>query len=728
MSPRLRRVLVCLTFLGEVIQLGLLAQTQQPLGARGRTELSADSIRGIFIAARDASGGRPHVHAVLGYPSFVLRDGRRLVTHLISLMQTKGRSDADPSEYRVRTAAEAPGGMRLIADWKMKYHDKTGEVLSVLVELSNSGARAVEVVKATTVNLLTDARWFGADSMHSFWSFQGATYPDRPDWIFPLRPGFSRENFQGMNAADYGGGIPVVDLWTRFGGVAIGSLAPRPEQLALPVSVTDEIGVQVSIEERDFVNLPARGHITLQPFVVILHSMDFFSPLRTYYRMVTGSNAVNRRIPAMAYGSEWCAWGYERSCVPRQILATLPLVQKLGMQWVTIDDGYQNADGDWMPDPVKYPRGDQDMRSLVDSIHAHGFKAMLWWVPFEAHDSAYSAEHFPDRMKEFGMALQSRLAKNHADWFQLNADGSRTQVSWWNSYTLCPALPAVRSYYVSLVKRFVKDWGFDGFKIDGQNMNAVPPCYNPNHHHTSPLDAPHAVPEFFRDVYAEATSLSPEFAFYICPCGTNFSVYNLPYVTIPVASDPVNGWQVRYRAKVYKAMLGDTVPYCGDHVELTNHLWDEVLHELRVTGEADFSSTIGVGGVPATKFTAPGIAQPDSSLILDGSKEQRWKNWLDIYRRERLSSGEYRNFYDIAYDKPETHVVVRGDTVYFALYANGKFSGKIQLRGLLRSRYNITDYVQQRSMGSVVGPIGNMDVTFENALLLKAIPIKRHGQ
>jgi len=352
-------------------------------------------------------------------------------------------------------------------------------------------------------------------------------------------------------------------------------------------------------------------------------------------------------------------------------------------------------------------------------------KARLWWVPFEAHDSAYSATQYPDRMKEFGMSFQSALATNHPEWFQLNADGSRTQVSWWNSYTLCPAVPEVRNHYKHLVARFLRDWGFDGFKIDGQNMNAVPPCYNAMHHHASPYDAPRAVPEFFRELYETATSIRRDVVLYVCACGTNFSVYNLPYVTIPVAADPLNAWQVRHRGKAYKALLGGRVPYSGDHVELTNRRWSEELQKTVIEGDEDFASTVGIGGVIATKCTAPGVPQPDTSLILTPDKERVWKKWVDLSRRERLSEGEYLNLYDIAFDRPEMHAVARGDTLYYAVYATPDFVGTVPLRGLKVQRYTILDYVHGTTLATVSGPTAELPVTVSGSLLLKAIPDNR---
>ena len=58
-----------------------------------------------------------------------------------------------------------------------------------------------------------------------FWSFQGSSHEDRRDWIKKVKPGFYEKNFMGMNASDYGGGIPVIDLWRKDAGIAIGNTA-----------------------------------------------------------------------------------------------------------------------------------------------------------------------------------------------------------------------------------------------------------------------------------------------------------------------------------------------------------------------------------------------------------------------------------------------------------------------------------------------------------------------
>ena len=36
---------------------------------------------------------------------------------------------------------------------------------------------------------------------------------------------------------------------------------------------------------------------------------------------------------------------------------------------------------------------------------------------------------------------------------------------------VCPADPAVVTYFRGLVVKIIRDWGYDGLKLDGQHMN-----------------------------------------------------------------------------------------------------------------------------------------------------------------------------------------------------------------------------------------------------------------
>jgi len=210
----------------------------------------------------------------------------------------------------------------------------------------------------------------------AFWSYQSGSYEKRPDWVLPLTLGFKQENFMGMNSSDYGGGTPVVDVWRRDVGLAVGHLERAPKLVSLPVTMPDAGHASVAVEYRHgHVLRPGESMKTFRTFVAI-HGGDYFQALRDYRDVMIAERSVRfDAAPESAFGPIWCAWGYGRKMTKNQLFGTLPVVKKLGFTWVTLDDGWQTAQGDWLLNPQKYPSGDADMRAMVDKIHAEGFKA-----------------------------------------------------------------------------------------------------------------------------------------------------------------------------------------------------------------------------------------------------------------------------------------------------------------------------------------------------------------
>ena len=115
-----------------------------------------------------------------------------------------------------------------------------------------------------------------------------------------------------------------------------------------------------------------------------MHEGDYFQTLLTYRRFMLKQGFQMAKAPDSAFGAIWCAWGYGRDFKPQQVYDTLPTVKQMGFTWVTLDDGWQNNYGDWQLDPKKFPRGDADIKAMVDRIHQEGFKAQLWWSPLSA--------------------------------------------------------------------------------------------------------------------------------------------------------------------------------------------------------------------------------------------------------------------------------------------------------------------------------------------------------
>ncbi len=626
------------------------------------------------------------------FPFLQIYDSRGQVyplTFLLNRTRIIEGSDSLPGTTRIEIPASMSDRLALIL--KFTLQKENPKILQAAFEIHNQSDRVFALNEIRFPQLQLDARDFGGKAPWEFWSFQGASYESRPDWILPLQPGFSRENFLGMNAPDYGGGIPVLDLWGRKGGIALSHLSSLPQRVAFPVQVEKEKGVWYFLRDRHPHRLAPGAIFRSLPVAIILHSGDYFNALVKYRSLMEKRGFKIEDFTPWAYEPAWCAWGYERDFTLSEIRGTLPKVKEVGFRWVTLDDGWQTANGDWNVRKDKYPGGEEGLKNFIKELHRQGFKVQLWWVPFD-------------------VAPNARLLKTHPNWVLINKEGKKQKISWWDTYYLCPAYPPVREYTRQLIHKFLAEWDLDGLKIDGQHQNAAPPCYNPAHRHQTPEESYQGTPEFFQMIYQEARKIKPEAVIQICPCGDVFNFYHMPYLNQPVASDPLSSWQIRLKGKTYKALMGPTVPYYGDHVELSD-------------GGKDFASTFGIGGVPGSKFTWPLYPRLKNDTYLTPEKEKLFKKWLRLYQQLELSKGEYRNVYDMGWDNPEGHLIVKEGNYYYAFFARSPergYSGQIELRGLDSGTYRVRDYWNERDYGTVEGPVGKLAVEFQRFLLLEA--------
>jgi alpha-galactosidase len=621
-------------------------------------------------------------------------NGKRIEDFSIRSHDERSFSDARGSGRRLTIKATA-GEIEKVET--VDSFTRFPSMLFVTVTYTNSGRSTIAVDGWRSQNYRIQAGET-RDGV-AFWSLESGSYEKRPDWAIPLKPGFDQKNYLGMNADDYGGGTPVIDVWRPDVGLAVGHAELKPELVSEPITMPDASYATVAVESDAKRTLkPGESFKTLETFLNV-HTGDYFRSLREYQKVMIAKGIHLQNPPDNAYDPIWCAWGFGRKFQPRQIDAALPEAQKLGMGWVAMDDGWQNNLGDWDLDPQKFPKGDASVRALVDKIHARGMKAQLWWAPLAGSPT-------------------SELAKKHNDWFLLDSTGGRRKISYWDAFYLCPADPAVVKYHQQLAERIFKVWGFDGLKLDGQFFNAVPPCTNPAHHHKSPLDSVQQLPYFFKAISDAAHSVKPGALIELCPCGTSYSFFTMPYYNMTVASDPESSWQVRTKGKALKALMGDKLPYFGDHVELSD-------------GGDDFASTVGIGGVIGTQYrwppydkTAPDGEMKKAKLMLTPDKEQIWAKWVQVYKEHTLSQGTYRgDLYDIGFDKPETHSVQKNTSMYYAFFA-GQWNGRVQLRGLGNKKYKVVDYVHAKSLGVVQGPSGVLKVDFKKSLLVEAKPIE----
>ena len=331
----------------------------------------------------------------------------------------------------------------------------------------------------------------GADSL--LWSFQPTSTSAQADWVLPVCPGFRQENYLGMNNTDYGGGIPMVSLWRRDGGVSVGLTEPCLRTVSMPVVWSRSSDAATMSLVRGF-------------------DENCSSPGATRWRLTTASWPCSRaissircaafrphaapprhphgRFRARAFEPVWCAWGYERQFTVGEVIGTLPKVAELGFQ--VGGRGRRLPDrrgrlGDELPFSGRRPR-----HAPYDRCHSRaGHEGQAWWAPMAADPG-------------------TRILREHPEMLLQTAEGTPEYITWWDSYYLSPVNPATERYTLGLVDRFMREWNFDGLKLDGQHLNLCLPDHNPASGLDDPEQAVERFPSFFRAIFDRARAIKPD--------------------------------------------------------------------------------------------------------------------------------------------------------------------------------------------------------------------------
>jgi alpha-glucosidase len=119
---------------------------------------------------------------------------------------------------------------------------------------------------------------------------------------------------------------------------------------------------------------------------------------------------------------------------------------------IMVDDKWQTEYGDYDFDTTKFP----NPKETLDRLHKDGFQVMLWVVPF-VHDTARS---YPF-LKENGYLLRSEKT------------GDVHFIKWWNGEAALLDLtnPDCMEWFVGQLKMLQKNYGVDGFKLDGGDIH-----------------------------------------------------------------------------------------------------------------------------------------------------------------------------------------------------------------------------------------------------------------
>jgi|GEM_PF-266023 len=192
------------------------------------------------------------------------------------------------------------------------------------------------------------------------------------------------------------------------------------------------------------------GHAPHCRFKVVEHvygrRLPFFAPLD------------KKKWPEVPVG--WISWyDYFSHVTEKEIVenarAVAAYYKPFGLKYCLVDAGWQ-ADGDgengspiggdWNAWNKKFPHG---MKWLADQIHAQGLYAGLW-------------------LSVFGNA-DEQFYEIHPNWFLHDASGNGKLGTWFGTYVADFSNPALKKYLYDTYRDHALNWGYDYFKLDGEN-------------------------------------------------------------------------------------------------------------------------------------------------------------------------------------------------------------------------------------------------------------------
>ena len=265
-----------------------------------------------------------------------------------------------------------------------------------------------------------------------------------------IAPGTQAELREGWFVSDM-----MTAVFSREVGQGIvGGFVTTGEQLS-QVWLDCEAGALTAASYADGVSVPPGGRLAserllIEPTQAPLEAMERYGDALGRAMGVRPSDDVARG---------WCSWYYYwREVSEGGVLANLEEMVKrrdqLPLEYVQIDDGWQAEIGDWLTVNEKFPRG---LGSLVDKLHASGFKAGLWLAPFL-------------------MGEKSRLWQEHPEWAVEYRPG-KPFIAMQNWGQDCYALDLTRSEVIERLKAVFRtvceEWGFDYVKVDFVYAGAV---------------------------------------------------------------------------------------------------------------------------------------------------------------------------------------------------------------------------------------------------------------
>jgi alpha-galactosidase len=181
----------------------------------------------------------------------------------------------------------------------------------------------------------------------------------------------------------------------------------------------------------------------------------FEGPFAEFVRERLGVRFFEKKNPPLSYYNSWLP--FMSAIEEKLIRESIDAVADAGFEVFTIDEGWEDAMGDWNPDPKKFPNG---LKPVCDRIIEKGMKPGLWVAIASA----------------FG---DSRIVREHPEWTikdKLGRPANLHTTGAWNGRPLVTMSLATPWYDYNLkkIKDLVRACRLAYIKID---LAAVNSCY-----------------------------------------------------------------------------------------------------------------------------------------------------------------------------------------------------------------------------------------------------------
>jgi alpha-galactosidase len=173
------------------------------------------------------------------------------------------------------------------------------------------------------------------------------------------------------------------------------------------------------------------------------------------------AHAIGDRMEARVgapYPRGWCSWYHyfheiTEDALRANIQALAAMRERIPIEVIQLDDGFQSALGDWDTTNAKFPSG---LKRIADEIRDAGFAAGIWTAPFLcARDSTLMREHPAWLIKsDAGELIRGAYNKK----WTTDPEGF--------AYALDPSNPDFRAHLERLFARLVHEFGYTYLKLD----------------------------------------------------------------------------------------------------------------------------------------------------------------------------------------------------------------------------------------------------------------------